>query len=204
MTKTQLNQLFEAVKHICVKLGFCEREKIRKARKSDYEFIAWTVYKALGIEPHRTSQMQRTCIQDDTLYSWKNATLLFIDGKPVAGIIAYPGDKYKGLQKHTFPYCWDKDACFNVDANTSVTECQPNEYYIDSLAVLSEYRCKGYARKLLQKTEREAKKKGFRKISLLVDKKHLELIRYYGSMGYFEKDTIKFLDRNFVKMIKNI
>ena len=63
-------------------------------------------------------------------------------------------------------------------------ETQTGELYIDSLAVLPEYRRQGIARKLLLATKEQANRMGLPRIGLLVDKNNPAGEALYASVGF--------------------
>lgn len=172
--------------------------KTKPATKDDYRFIAEIVYGVLGFSPERKVQMQRACLQDDTLYSWKNTTLLYLGKEVVGGMIAYPGKKYPQMKEKTWDCCWD------FDVKSQEDECEADEYYVDSFFLLPEYRGHGYGKALLDAAEAEARKERLKKISLLVDKDNGGLLHYYMAKGYVITDNRSFLGKPFFKMTKKI
>jgi DNA-3-methyladenine glycosylase I len=69
-------------------------------------------------------------------------------------------------------------------------ETQPGELYLDSLAVLPDYRRLGIARKLVMTTKRKAEKIHLPCVGLLVDKDNLVGEAFYTSVGFqYEGDS---------------
>ena len=63
-------------------------------------------------------------------------------------------------------------------------ETQAGELYLDSLAVLPEYRCRGIAKDLLLATMKRANQLGLPVVGLLVDKDNPKAEELYTSVGF--------------------
>jgi len=63
-------------------------------------------------------------------------------------------------------------------------EAEPNEYYIDALAVAPQYRGKGLAAQLMQQAEQDALAAGINQIALLVDVDNTRAKHVYLRQGY--------------------
>jgi ribosomal protein S18 acetylase RimI-like enzyme len=63
-------------------------------------------------------------------------------------------------------------------------ETGPGEFYLDSMAILSEYRGAGIGKKLMRDRVDYALSNGFQMVTLLVDKDKPHLQRYYESLGF--------------------
>lgn len=173
--------------------------KLRQASKEDYDFITEIVFGALDMPYGNKGQMNRACLQDDTLYSWANTTLLCVGKEIIGGIIAYPGKKYPKMKKATWNNCWD------IDIDEQENECDADEFYIDSLYLLPEYRRQNYGVILMRNAEEKAVICGMRKISLLVDKDKDGLVEYYKREGFVISGNKTFLSKdNYYKMTKRL
>ena len=178
---------------------FRKRPWTRPAARDEYGTVSGIVYGALGIDPGRTTQMDRACLQDGTLYSWRNAVLLCLGGEVIGGMVAYAGEGYPEMKARTWDCCWD------FEAGSQEDECGPDEYYIDSLMLFPEHRGHGYGRILLEEAERAAAEAGIRRVSLLVDRGKEGLVRYYLAAGYAVAGERTFLGRpDYLKMTKII
>ena len=61
-------------------------------------------------------------------------------------------------------------------------ECEIDEFYISNIAIKKEYRGNGYAKIMIEKIRKMAKRKGYGKISLVA--KNDKLIKFYESLGF--------------------
>ena len=64
------------------------------------------------------------------------------------------------------------------------TKNQAGELYLDSLAVLPEYRCRGIAKLLIRATKEKANCLGLPCVGLLVDKANTSGEALYSSVGF--------------------
>jgi ribosomal protein S18 acetylase RimI-like enzyme len=63
-------------------------------------------------------------------------------------------------------------------------ETGPGEFYLDSMAILSEYRGIGIGKMLMHDRVDYALRNGFQMVTLLVDKDKPRLQKYYESLGF--------------------
>lgn len=120
---------------------------LRKATPDDAPFIARMVMMALHMDDDEVfmADMSRVAGLDDTIYSWHRCTLAECDGQPVGLCLAYDGGLYHAMREVTFPM-------FRLTDDSVMTqqdETGAGEYYIDSLAVLPEFRGRGIGGLLL-------------------------------------------------------
>lgn len=115
-------------------------------------------------------------------YSYRNA-LVAVDGddKVVGVSVSYDGASLHQLRQ-AFIDAAKKD--FNKDFSWIEDETQAGELYLDSLAVLPEYRGRGIASALLKATIDKAKAMGLPAAGLLVDKGNPNAERLYRSIGF--------------------
>ena len=92
-------------------------------------------------------------------------------------------------------------------------ECLPGEFYLDSMAILPEFRGKAY--EYVGSTDRighilmldgieEGRRKGFPRISLIVDKAKPRLKTYYSALGFRPDGEILFFGHLYDRMIKDL
>ena len=61
-------------------------------------------------------------------------------------------------------------------------ECEEDEFYISNIAIKKEYRGNGYAKIMIDKISKMAKRKGYSKVALVA--KNDKLIKFYESLGF--------------------
>ena len=121
------------------------------------------------------------CCMDDTLYSYCNTRIAEVDGKPVGALVAYDGACYAKMREKTFGLVQQTSG---MDLSRNAMETGPGEYYLDSMAILSDYRGVGIGKMLMRDRVDFALNNGFQKVTLLVDKDKPRLQQYYESEGF--------------------
>ena len=119
--------------------------------------------------------------REDSQYSYKN-TLVAMDGNQVVGIsVSYDGAHLHKLRRAFIEVAKEY---IGKDHSDMDDETQAGELYLDSLAVLPEYRRQGIARKLLLATKERANRLGLPCVGLLVDKDNSDGEALYSSVGF--------------------
>ena len=133
-----------------------------------------------GLDDFR--KMMTTLVErEDSQYSYRN-TLVAMDGDKVVGIsVSYDGGRLHELGR---AFIETAKEYIGKDHTNMDDETQTGELYIDSLAVLPEYRRQGIARKLLLATKELANRMGLPCIGLLVDKNNPAGEALYASVGF--------------------
>ena len=152
---------------------------LRRATAADARFIAENVLRALHIDETDERHIEHLAgisRREDTLYSWRNATIALYDGVPAGLMVAYDGARYRRMRDITFPMIrmYVGDDYHNMD-----DESRPGEYYLDSLAVLPEYRNKGIASALIQEMFRQRDEAGTPLATIAVDPENDTAYRLY-------------------------
>ena len=130
------------------------------------------------------------CRMDDTLYSYCNTRIAETDCKSVGALVAYDGARYAKMRKKTFGLVKQTSG---MDLSRNAMETGPGEFYLDSMAILSDYRGIGIGKLLMRDRMEFALKNGFQKVTLLVDKDKPRLQEYYQSEGFsFSKEMFVF------------
>ena len=119
--------------------------------------------------------------REDSQYSNRN-TLVALDGDRVVGIsVSYDGGKLQLLRQ---AFIEAAKAYIGKDHTDMDDETQPGELYLDSLAVLPEYRRQGVARQLFEATKDKADSLGLPCVGLLVDKGNPSGEALYAFLGF--------------------
>ena len=167
--------------------------EIREATKNQAAEIASLIMMAMtddcclyfcgdgyGLEDFRM-MMTMLVELENSQYSYEN-TLVAIDGDKVVGIsVSYDGGQLHGLRR-AFIEAAKKH--IGKDHTGVDDETQSGELYLDSLAVLPEYRRQGIARKLVSATKKKAEKMHLPCVGLLVDKDNPSGEALYASVGF--------------------
>lgn len=128
---------------------------------------------------HKMMTMLVEC--ENSQYSYRN-TLVAMDGDKVIGIsVSYDGARLHELRR---AFIEAAKKYIGKDHSGMDDETQAGELYLDSLAVLPEYRRQGIARKLLKGTKERANRLGLPCVGLLVDKDNPIGEALYTSIGF--------------------
>ena len=176
--------------------------QIRDACAEDVPFVAGCVLAAVGLYDFETASVETktaeaVCSMEDSLYSFRNARIATIDGTPVGGLVSYPGTIYESAREITFSF-FEKDGHAMPPTET---EAYPDEYYLDSLAIVPAFRGCGIGKLLLQDGICIAGEKGFRKVSLIVETDHPKLADYYATLGFRPEREIEAFGERYTRMI---
>lgn len=161
---------------------------IRPATVKDAPFIALVVAMAI----HDEVTLHKYCGEDylsvltsvaraeSTQYSWQNAIIAECAGLAVGAVVGYDGARLKELRNGTFEVLRE---CVGGVPNM-VDETEAGEYYLDSLAVLPEYRGKGIGACLLHAFCERAFSEGAERVGLIVDIDNPNAEKLYVAQGF--------------------
>ena len=174
--------------------------QLRDAASDDAPFIARVVLAGIDMldidavlldEQHAIYEhLMDICRMDDTLYSYWNTRIAEVDGNRVGALVAYDGARYAALRAKTFGLVQQTSG---MDLSRNAMETCLGEFYLDSMAILSDYRGLGIGKMLMRDRMDYAFCNGFQKVTLLVDKDKPRLQRYYESDGFaFDEEMFVF------------
>ncbi len=165
------------------------------ARRTDADFIASCIMDAVGEEICRNLAGENHTLEDvrtlfsslaereDSQYSYRN-TLVAVDddGDAIGAIIGYDGAGLHDMREHFFT---SARRILDLDMSAVEDECDSDEFYIDTLAVLPQHRNKGVATRLLDAMVGRARLCG-KPAGLLVEKNNHRARRLYESVGFMK------------------
>ena len=123
---------------------------------------------------------------DVSQYSYKNTLVAVASGKVVGIAVSYDGGRLKRLRR---AFIAAAKEYLGKDHTGIDDETQAGELYLDSLAVIPEYRRLGIARKLVMTAKKRAERMRLR-LGLLVDKNNPEGEAFYTHVGFqYEGDS---------------
>lgn len=167
--------------------------KIRKATPADAPLIGSCVVMAIGEEISLQLAGESHTLQDvvdlfaalasrpDTQYSYANTLVAEDeDDRQIGVAVAYDGAGLHEMREIFFSEAKNR---LGRDLTAMTDECESDEFYLDTLAVLPEYRGKGYARRLIEATAARAAENG-KPLGLLVEKENHPARRLYESAGF--------------------
>ena len=169
---------------------------IRKATKDDAPIIATVVAMAIGEETailyggdNYMCVFEEIALLEDSQYSYRNAFVAEVNGNAVGAVIAYDGAELHRLRKATL----DVISKYTAKELQIVDETDASEFYLDSLAVLSEYRGRGIGAQLILAVKDRAFNEYGKNLGLLVDFENPDAERLYQSVGFERVDVKDFL-----------
>lgn len=173
----------------------------RQATIEDAPFVASVMMEAVGMPVMEEGrELDDTfvgiCRREDTLYSYKNCAIVEIEGKKVGGLISYVGKGYHEVKMHTFGLV-KEHLSFDIDKMDD--ETREGEYYLDSAAVLPEYRGQGIGRKLIEYGVSKAQKLGLLPI-LACDPDNANAYKLYTSIGFKENGHLFIFGEDYLRM----
>lgn len=138
--------------------------------------------------------------REDSQYSYRN-TLVAMDRDKVVGVAVC----YDGCRLHQLRRAFIEAAknYIGMDHSGMDDETQAGELYLDSLAVLPEYRCRGIAKDLLLATMKRANQLGLPVVGLLVDKDNPKAENLYTSVGFLYVNDILWGGHSMKHYIRN-
>lgn len=161
---------------------------IRPATPDDAPIIASALTMALGEETMKMycgencqRVLEELAQREDTQYSYRNALVAEVDGIPAGAIVGYDGARLHELREPTLRLIEERTG--HVFAGVE-DETSPDEFYLDSLGVLPEYRNMGIGGQLLTALRDKAFAEGFERAGLLVDTENPKAERLYLSLGF--------------------
>ncbi len=119
--------------------------------------------------------------REDSQYSYRNTLVAMDDDKVVGIAVSYDGGRLHELRQAFIQAAKEQ---IGKDHSGMDDETQAGELYLDSLAVLPEYRRQGIAQRLLRATKGRADQMGLPCVGLLVDKGNPAGEALYTSVGF--------------------
>ena len=173
----------------------------RQANVEDAHFVATVMMEAVGMPVMEDEMVMEdgivdTCRRTDTLYTYRNATIVELNGVKVGGLISYPGKGYHDIRVHTFSLV---KAHLSFDPMMMDDETREGEYYLDSAAVLPEYRGKGIGRKIIEYGVKLGRSKGLLPV-LACDPENKNAYVLYTSIGFREDGHLFIFGEDYLRM----
>ena len=183
---------------------------IRDAREDDAEFLAQVIFAAAHLSDMGAATTASTdtasigdltaiCRRTDTLYSWRNARIACACGKRAGAMVSYPGDSYNAARSITFPLL---PGLTQAQIDATDIETLPGEWYLDSLAVLPEFRCAGIGKMLVMDAIERGRNAGYTQCTLLAEKSSTHLVEYYTRLGFAIESSKLYLGNAYWRMVR--
>lgn len=167
------------------------RITIRPATIADRELIAEVVCMAVGyttkhpIYPVFLELAGRELSQ----YSYRNVLVAEVDGCAAGAIVGYDGSRLEELRHPIFELI-ERHLGYSP---TIEDESDGDEFYLDSLGILPQYRGMGVGSALLIAMRDMAFDRGFERVGLIVDVDNPAAERLYASLGFKHVGDKRFL-----------
>lgn len=157
---------------------------IKPATKEDAPFVAIGLTMALHLEPteEELQQIASICLREDVLYSYKHALIAFVHNQPAGLCLCYDGNNYHEIRMRTFSLFPNKAE--EMDFEHFEDETGTGEYYIDSLAVMPEFRHQGIAQALMEAQLQICRNLQLPVATLLVDPDNPAAQNLYRKLGF--------------------
>ena len=171
---------------------------VRAAVQEDAPMVAKTVAMAIGDQKALCNYcgddylvtLTELARNTATQYSYNYALIAEVDGVVAGAIVGYDGALLGALREGTFGVLRRTI----VRIPTIADETEAGEYYLDSIAVLPEFRGQGVARELITAFCNKAFAEGHKRVGLIVDFNNPGAERLYTSLGFERVGTRIFFD----------
>lgn len=169
---------------------------LRAAHEEDAALIARVVAMAIGDEEALVaycgkdypSVLTEVARREGTQYSWQGALVAEVDGIVAGAVVGYDGARLAELREGTLAVVQR----FTGRVPTIVDETQAGEKYLDSVAVMPEFRGMGVGRELVKGFCERAFAEGHGCVGLLVDYGNPNAEQLYTSLGFVRVDSRPF------------
>lgn len=176
------------------------RITIRKATLSDAPLIARIVLMALHYDESHPfyDVFKELAARTDAQYSYCNALVAEVDGEAAGAIVGYDGARLYELREPLLAIVREREGReLEIEDETSA-----GEFYLDSLAVLPDFRGCGVGGMLLAAASERAFADGFERVGLIVDFDNPRAEALYSSLGFERVNPTTFLGHNMWHMQK--
>ena len=161
---------------------------LRLAREEDAQIIAQAVAMAIGDEEalhnycgeEYLSVLTKIARAQATQYSWQYAIIAEWNGRAAGAVVGYDGAQLEELRDGTFAILRHEIGRVPTIAN----ETEAGEYYLDSVAVMPEFRGYGVGSALVEAFCDKAFAEGAERVGLIVDIENPNAEKLYTSQGF--------------------
>ncbi|MDR2008308.1 MAG: GNAT family N-acetyltransferase [Alphaproteobacteria bacterium] len=189
--------------------------EILKAQKADAPVVVELMYKALGDYANFLMNSQNTeetllrmqiCFtaEKPNAFHYTNSLVAMVDGKIVGESTSYAGNRIAEFNNNISKII----AKFQGHTQNIITElkylreARADEYYMDTLSVIDEYKSLGVGKLLLQGVCQKALSDGFSKLSIVVQEGKEYLLDYYLNQGFNNMGMIDLGGINYHRLLK--
>lgn len=139
-------------------------------------------------------------VQEGNRVSYANALVAEHEGRVIGVAVCYHGNQAEALDH---PLTAQLRARTGNPTATIQTEAAPDEFYLDTLSVHSDYQRRGIGSALMRAFEQRAAERGCHKLALLVEEENEIAFRLYAKLGYTADGMVQLASSPFHHMIKS-
>ncbi|KPV60848.1 acetyltransferase [Paenibacillus sp. A3] len=183
---------------------------IRQAQPGDAASVIPLIYSAIGdiaftltgtTDPEQAQHILREFYErKGNRLSYENTLVAERDGLPVGFILFYHGSRTAELDR---PLAERLAGIGQPDVKIT-KEARDDEFYLDSLAVDPAYQGQGIAKALMEAFEAEAARRGYDKVSLIVEESNGKARRLYEAKGYEADGRLEVSGHLYDHMVKRV
>ena len=165
--------------------------RIREAVAADAPFVALVVLMALHYDESHPLYgiFKELAARTDAQYSYCNALIAEVDGEVAGAIVGYDGARLYELREPLLLLVRKHQGReLDIEDETSA-----GEFYLDSLAVLPQWRGRGVGGALLSAARDRAFAAGHERVGLIVDFENPRAEALYNSLGFERVNATKLL-----------
>ncbi|MCQ2146288.1 MAG: GNAT family N-acetyltransferase [Bacteroidales bacterium] len=185
---------------------------LRDATPEDAPLIAWAVLTAMDFKEEDPEfkpileNIKEACLKSDTLYSYKRTRIAVIANTNVGCLVSYDGAFYTDHWRNTWKAFGndESDQYTEEYLKSNAIETQAGEWYLDSMSISAAFRGFGIGHFLMEDAIAIAKRKGFHKVTLIVEKEKAKLKEYYMQLGFKDEKELVFFGHDYYKMALDI
>ena len=174
--------------------------KIERAKKKDIDELVDLIYITepepeeewgYGGDDRRKENLKKLLAKKNNRFSIENIIVARKEKELVGMLLYLEGTKIEKLTKRSEKYVSDQQngmisklgfKFLGILDKLFCKECEKDEFYISNLAIKKKFRGNHYSEIMMEKAYEMARKKGYKKASLLA--KNEKLIEFYNRIGY--------------------
>lgn len=153
-------------------------------------------------------EMENLFSENNNRFSHEYCTVIEINGEVAASVITYPASLMKELNETVIKKLKkrfvndEKSFLYYSEKIRNSREAFDDEYYIDNLAVSTEFRGKGLSKILITAAEKKGIEEGYEKISIIAEIHNEKAFNIYKHLGYIKDCEIEVLGHRYHHLVK--
>jgi|LGOV01.1.fsa_nt_gb ribosomal protein S18 acetylase RimI-like enzyme len=153
-------------------------------------------------------EMENLFSENNNRFSHEYCTVIEINGEVAASVITYPASLMNELNETVIKKLKkrfvndEKSFLYYSEKIRNSREAFDDEYYIDNLAVSTEFRGKGLSKILITAAEKKGIEDGYEKISIIAEIHNEKAFNIYKHLGYIKDCEIEVLGHRYHHLVK--